>query len=305
MIDFTHSGSAGQDGSREKPYSGGIIFSVKLSGVEYTKCDEKAKWLKVNPCPDFGYRIDWVSREGLNAVCTPAPTHSFSDDPGLLELGIDVHLKDGTVEKRRKKVYVYTKRCPYHPELGPEPGPEPEPEPTPTGHPIICSDGKVYATTHELTWLLSKGRVGNAGGKTYFNGDKATLEAIIKVIPPKPQPEPTPDPEPEEPMEYRYFLPLRVVDDIDTGVFLSATQKAEVKLSLFKQRVPSSDEGELQEVKTLTLGAYNAITKMVKGNWHVEADLALIVSDVPIACCAVWVTKDDNVQYTGFPGIEA
>jgi len=195
--------------------------------------------------------------------------------------------------------------------------PNPQPEPNPTGHPINCSDGRVCVSTHELTWLLSKGKVGNAGGKTYFNGDVATLEAIVKVIPP-PKPPPEPEPEPEEPMQYRYFVPLRVVDDIDTGLFLSATQKAEVKLSLFKQRVPSSDEGELQDVKTLTLGAYNPITKMVKGNWHVEADLALIVSDKPIACCAVWVTKETltpaeaevlkkqyREQYTGFPGLEA
>ena len=178
-------------------------------------------------------------------------------------------------------------------------------EPEPTGHPIVCSDGTIYATTYELTWLLNHGKVGNAGGKTYFNGEAAQLAAIIKVIPPKPEPDPPPDDEePEEPMEYRYFLPLRTVDTVDTGVFLSTAQRAEVKIKLFKQRNPSADEGELQGVKMLTLGAYNAVTEMVKGNWHTEADVAVVSSKVPIVCCAVWVTKDETVQYTGFPGLE-
>ena len=183
--------------------------------------------------------------------------------------------------------------------------PDPEPTPDPTKHPIICSDGTIYATTHEFTWLLDHGKIGNAGGKTYFNGDAAQLAAIITVIPPKPQPDPDPDPEPEEPGEYRYFLPLRVVDDIDTGVFLSAGKTAHVKIHLFKQQVPSSVTGELQDSKSITLGAFNPLTEMVRGNWHIqEADLAVVTSDVPIVCCAVWVTKDGEYQYTGFPGLE-
>jgi hypothetical protein len=185
MIDFTHSGSAGQDGSKEKPYMGGIFIHSRVTGVEYTRIDEKAKWLRVNPCPDFGYRIDWVSREGMNAHLTPAPTHDFIDNPALMELGIDVYLKDGTVEKRRKEVYVYTKRCPYHRDLGPDgEEPEPEPEPEPTGHPIHCSDGAiVHVTTYQYNWLLGKGEVQNINGLTHFPGTAATLEAKLTVIP--------------------------------------------------------------------------------------------------------------------------
>jgi hypothetical protein len=128
-VSFTHSGSGSQDGSQEKPYTGGIILHQKVTG-SYTRLDERARWIKVNPCPDFGYRIDWIKKEGLTPICTPAPIHNKEDDLAVLELIVELYYEDGSVVKVKRvtdQVYFYSPKCPYHPDDPPPPPPDPPP----------------------------------------------------------------------------------------------------------------------------------------------------------------------------------
>jgi hypothetical protein len=107
-----------------------------------------------------------------------------------------------------------------------------------------------------------------------------------------------------DPGEFVYYLELRTEKEMDTGIYLAAKQEAHVKISFFSQCPNESDDGALETIKNLTLGAYNPVTANVKADFKTKGDLAVVVSDAPLATASAWPAKFAEELYTIFPGLK-
>lgn len=193
------------------------------------------------------------------------------------------------------------------------PLPEPEPEPPPdeendmgesTRVYVECNDGilPLEAEGAVIDWLVAGGYLKRPDHYLLPWTSTYTMAEVVAKRNRYQSPEPEPDPTPEPPQgRYVKLLAARVraADRIDTGVYLVASRDTDADLEF--SGVDRSDA-----TLTVRLKAGEPWIRNVYADLAYDGvDLVLVVSDAPVAACAIWQTpKDGPVNYAGFPAMD-
>jgi hypothetical protein len=292
----------GNTGTPDNPVRSGRVVFLTASDPTLTQGfgpNHEIHWFVMQPVPT-GRIVG-----GIVPFGTTTATLSFTVPlmSGPVRVPVEMRLRDvwtGETATARTDVYL----GPADPPPAPTP-PPPTPEPPDAdiiertvqftdGPAVFSAEGKVWDWLAGLGYVVPAPIIGILWTSPHT---RAVVEAKAAEYAP-PDPDPTPDPGPDG-GRYVKLIPARVRRSagVDTGIYLVAPRDLRADLEFV---------GAASSRLEVALAANRPWIRNVGSDLGKDdVDLVRVVSEWPVAACAIWQTPTDGpVDFAGFPALD-